>query len=519
MRPESKSARSYLQVDKIMKTVEKWLAIRMKSSCGLEKTAISSRMSQLIVSQLREPFLRMNIGGHIDEKIKLPRKLYCGKMVINIETGSVKPSVKLLIPSIMKFIALWLLSFAYIFRSLVMNKSESGPVTLIYGVPYANLTMDGSAQLFEDFCQKGSLDVLSSAKKFIVQTGLPVKAGNSKSFVYARFPLFALFLANKLNMNDSLVFMKQHVSIFFRYIYMMLKCPITCLLWRDFAVHAMVIALNNKKLIKANIITNSNWLEQFLWMTDLSNRHFKTYMVLYSQNTSSMIFKDDPVKAVYPGIKNLRVDLIFIWDAFYEEVLKQQGVFIKTRVVTPVLWYLPIIKTAQKNTKLLKICVFDVSPMSKDYLLDQGMTGSYYNTENMLSYMNDILVVVDNLKKQLKCEIEVILKHKRAPKKAAQDVSYFSHVKELCESNTNLRLVGENTNLFTLIADCELVIVVPFSSPVYVANYLNIPALFYDPTNKILVSNEIVSPIIFVSGRENLTIEIANILERKVDLV
>ena len=518
MRPESRSARSYLQVDKIMKTVEKWLTIKMKSCCALEKAAISSRMSQLIVSQLRTPFLRMNIGGHIDEKIKLPRKLYCGKMVINIETGSVKPSVKLLIPSIMKFIALWLLSFAYFFRSLVMNKSESGPVTLIYGVPYANLTMDGSAQLFEDFCQKGSLDVLSSAKKFIVQTGLPVKAGNSQSFVYARFPLFALFLANKLNMNDSLVFMKQHVSIFFRYIYMMLKCPITCLLWQDFAVHAVVVALNNKKLIEANIITNTNWLKQLLWMTDLSNRHFKTYMALYSQNNSSMIFKDDPVTAVYPGITNLRADLIWIWDAFYEEVLKQQGVFIKTRVVAPVLWYLPIINTAQKNTELRRICVFDVSPMSKEHLLDNGFSGSYYNTETMVSYMKDILVVVDNLKKQLRCEIEVILKHKRVSIKA-HDATYVSHVNELCESNSNLRLVAENSNLFTLITGSELVIVAPFSSPAYVANYFNIPALFYDPTNEILVSNEIVSPIIFVSGRENLTIEIANILERKVDLV
>jgi hypothetical protein len=517
MRPDSHTARAYLQVDQTVQAVENWLAVAMKPSCGYEKSAMSRRIAQAVAMRLVYPFLRKSIegrsSGEIDSIEDLPQKLFCGELEINTETGAVVPSMKLLFLSVAKFVALWLFVWGCFIRSLLSERSGSGPATLVFGVPTANLREEGNLQRFEDFCQNGPLDVLSKATKCIVQVARPVQAGNPQKFVYARTPLLTLFSGNRLGVIDSLVFIKQHVSVFYGYLFMVLRYPIVCLLWQDFAVHAVATAMNNKKLIEANIITNSNWLQQFLWMSDLSNRHFDTYMALYSLNTSSMIFKDDPVTAVYPCIRHLRVDMIWIWDAFYEQALKRDGVFCKTQVVDPILWYLPEDVPARRNFEFRRLCVFDVSPMTKEALLSLGMLGSYCNTEIMKSFLDDVLSAADEVKRQLGCEVEIVLKHKRTPT-PMHDGSYFSHVKELCESNNHFRLVGEDVNLFTLVAEFDLVVVFPYSSPAYVANYLGIPALFYYPTDEILTTNEIVSPIKFTAGLDNLTKEMTQIMER-----
>ena len=128
----------------------------------------------------------------------------------------------------------------------------------------------------------------------------------------------------------------------------------------------------------------------------------------------------------------------------------------------------------------------------------------------MKSYLDDILTAVCETKKKFECEIEVVLKHKRIRTLAHDDI-YFNYVDELCASNGHLRLVDEDINLFTLIAQSDLVIVIPYSSPGYIANYLKIPTIFYDPTNEILTTNEIPSPIRFASGIEDLVNELKKI--------
>jgi hypothetical protein len=517
MRPDSYTAHSYLLIDKAVQAVESRLAVTIKPGCGYEKSAVSRRIAQAVAMRLVDPFLRKSIERHSSGEMYfikgLPQKLFCGEMRINTETGVVAPSMRLLFSCVAKFVALWLFVLGSFIRSLLNKNNDSGAATLIFGVPDANLRVEGSAQRFEEFCQDGPLDVLSKANKCIVQVVRPVKVGNPQKFVYARFPLLALFSVNRLGVIEGLGFIKQHISVYFGFLFLILRNPVACLLWRDFAEHAVATAMNNKKLIEANIITNTNWLQQFLWMSDLSNRHFETYMALYSLNSSTLKFKDDPVAAAHPGIRHLRADLIWIWDAFYEKVLRHEGVFCRIQVVGPILWYLPKNILARRNSQVCRLCVFDVSPMTKEALLSRGMLGSYYSAQTMKSYLDDILVAADELQKQLGCEVEIVLKHKRT-RTPAHDDSYFSYVNELCESNDHLRLVGEDLNLFSLITESDLVVVIPYSSPGYVANYLGVPALFYDPTNEILTTNEIASPIRFSAGLENLTKEMTKIMGR-----
>lgn len=514
MRPDSRAACSYLLIDKAVRAVERRLAIAKKPAGSYEQTAVNRRIAQAVAMRLVDPFLRKSIAGGAREGADLidvlPQHLSCGEMRINTETGAIAPSMKLLLSSVARFMALWLFVLGCFMRSVV-NKSGSGPATLVFGVPDANLRVGGSAQRFEDFCRNGPLEVLSKANRCIVQAVRPVKAGDPHKYVYARFPLLTLFSTNRPGLMEGLGFLKQHIRVFYDFLFLTLRNPIACLLWRDFAEHAVVTAINNKRLIEATIITNTNWLQQFLWMSDLPNRHFETYMALYSLNSSTLKFKDDPLAAAHPGIRHLRADLIWIWDPFYEKVLQHEGIRCKTLVVGPILWYLPKNIPARRNPETRKLCVFDVSPMTREALLARGMLGSYYNAETMKAYLGDILATADKMAKQFGWKLEIVLKHKRV-RTLAHESSYFSYVNGLCESSGYFRLVDEDVNLYELIADSDLVIVIPYSSPGYVANCLGVPALFYDPTEEILPTNEIVAPIRFAAGREHLVREMTEIM-------
>ncbi len=506
MRPDSYTALAYVCVDKVVRAIERWAAVEIKPSCNYEKSAISQRIAQVIARRLVHPFLKDSIKNYPAGRtcfVEPPQMLRCGGLAINTATGLPSPNIKLFLSSVASFIALWFFVLGLFARSLASKQGGTGPATLVHGVPDADLKAGGSDERFVDFCQNGPLDVLAKANKLIVQAVGPVVATNPQKFVYARFPLLALFSANRLSAKESLGFLKQHFFVFFCYLYLILRNPVACLLWRDISVHAVATAMNRKNLIETNIITNMNWLQQYLWMSDLPNRHFKTYMALYSLNSSAPLFKDDPVAAVHPGIRHLKADLIWIWDGSYEQVLNRDGVFCETQVVSPILWYLPKATPAQRNDAVHRLCVFDVSPVTKEALLSWGMLGNYYSAETMKSYLDDVLAAVHEVTRQFGCKVEIVLKHKRAPT-SSHDRSYFNYVNELCDSHSHLRLAKEDANLFSLISECDLVVVIPYSSPAYVANYLGVPALYYDPTNEILPINGDTPLIGFIGGRENL---------------
>ena len=519
MRPYLQTAQAYLQVDNLVKAAEIWLDKVITPTLGYSKPAICRRISQEVARQLVDPFLRENIEGYLNGKTypdEAQKEFKCGEMKIAGAMGEITPTLRLRCSCIAKFMVWWLLCLLGFFRSIGKLKSGFGPATLVYGVPVGDLKAGGSSQRFEDFCNKGPLDVLSNARMILVEVANPIKGGmQSEKFRYSRYPLLSLFSSNRLSLPESMAFIIEHVRVFFSFVYLVTKQPIVCLLWRDFADHAAVKAMNNKKLIKASIITNSNWRQQFLWMSDLPNRNYKTYLALYSLNFISHQFKEAPHSPNHPSIRHLRVDLIWIWEEGYEKILRLEGVFCKTQVVGPILWYLPEQNTHNLKSELLKICVFDISPMNKEFLLSYGMLGSYYSTQTTTDYLSDVLAAVDEVRQQKDYEIEITLKHKRKPS-TEHDASYFDFVKNICESDDRIRLAREDANLYSLISVSDLVIVIPYSSPGYVAKCLDIQSLFYDPTNEILMSNEKLSPIRFASGRENLTIEIANILACKV---
>jgi len=302
--------------------------------------------------------------------------------------------------------------------------------------------------------------------------------------------------------SESFFFVKKHFEVLIKYLFFLWKIPIASILWRDFALHAVAASLDRRNLIERNIFTNTNWLQQFLWMTNLPNRKFSSEMVMYSQNSSGLVFKDDPVIANHPSIRHLRSDIIYIWNDSYRETLNQEKIFCKAVVVAPVIWCLPKVTVIKNRMSNRRICIFDVSPISSQALHSRGLLGQYYSASTMKLFIEDVIFASNRAEVSLSCDIQVILKHKRLPT-INHDLSYFQYIENLFNNNNKFELASEDENLYSLISDSDLVIVIPYSSPAYIASHLKVPTVFYDPTGELLFLGS-KSDILFCSGSAGL---------------
>ena len=290
--------------------------------------------------------------------------------------------------------------------------------------------------------------------------------------------------------------------------------PVFCLLWRDLAEHAAAAALNDGHLIDAIVITNSNWLQQLLWTSDLRDRRFKTYMALYSLNSSTIVYKDDPVSYTHPGIRHLRVDEIWVWNEAYRKVLDTEEVSPPSRSVGPILWYLPESRSPSGTRREPTLCVFDVNPRSSGYAVAAADTRfRYYNARNAVKFVDDIFHARDRAAAVLGRRIHIVLKHKRTTIQG-HDAGYFEHLDRIISACADVTRAPSDANVYSLIADSILVIVPPYSSPAYVAGFLGIPAIYYDASGKLLPAFAEEPMISFIGDREQLCGAVLRVAER-----
>lgn len=407
---------------------------------------------------------------------------------VNIDNSrkTISPSLKLFTASLAKFSIWWCYILLNIGWSLLVKKNVKNKITLVYGVPNNSLLVGGSSESFESFCRHGHIDVLNSANACIVQSQSKVDSTDPIRFMYCRFPLVHALYVTKSQSAEVVRLVLNHLIIIFNFCGLLFKQPIACLLWRDYAEYPLANHLNEKNLIENVIITNSNWLQQFLWMSNLPNRSFKVYMALYSLNSHPYRFKGEAKPSQHPGIRHLIVDCIFTWNNNNLDLLIRDGITSDIRVVKPILWYMPQLTKQFKDKDINKfnICIFDISPRNCDLSSNRDVSDVYISTKNMKSFINDILITVNEVQAALSVDIDVVLKHKRLRAKS-HDPEYFEYIDRVVRDYGIMRVISQDTNLYQIISSSDLIIVFPYTSPAYIAESVGIDAIFYDPTGEL----------------------------------
>jgi len=396
------------------------------------------------------------------------------------------------------FFAHWLLVLAIaIVGSVLGYVRRVNSATLLLGVGAADIIRRGDDSKFAEFCRHGPVTPLREADTVVVQASGPVGASPSSRLVYSKRPLLTL-----ARWAASASFFKEHFGVLFVYFCGVLRQPILCLLARDFSYHALFSSLNRKRLLKAVVVTNSNYLGQPLWMTDLPGRKFDVHMVWYSTNTRPLVYASDPVQAETPSYRLMRIDQFWIWTEAQRKWLQsigQEGIY---HIVGPILWYLPHyeLKPAPRG---LRVCLFDVTPVQPAIAASMGLAGVYYSPATMIKFIDDIMEITEEIQHHVGESIETLLKSKRIYE-PIHDSSYTSLVQRYARETGRPALVEPATDLYDLIANCDLVLAIPYSSPAYIATALGVPSVFYDPTGELLPTYDHVDSIQYAANRESL---------------
>jgi polysaccharide biosynthesis PFTS motif protein len=382
---------------------------------------------------------------------------------------------------------------------------KKGAATLLFGVGSESLKFGEGDARFAQFCQSGPIAPLTEANRLIIQTSSDVRSTQPNRFEYVRFPLFALLHENAPSLIELLRFMLEHLEAAGAYVVAVVRLPLVSVVGRDFAYHAMVTYLNRKSLIEAVVITNSNYSAQPLWMSDLPGRRFLTHLVWYSQNTVPLVYADEPIKVNIPNFRHMRIDVSWVWTDAYAAYLRTMSIPGDIHVVGPILWYLPPVSAVPKDASNdIMFTLFDVTPVRDAVAESIGLFGSYYSAQNMTQFVEETLSVCRELESRTGRRVRLSLKHKRSYNDRTHDPRYRELISRLTASEGGIELIPFETNMYALLANSDLAIVVPYSSPAYVASRSGAHAVYFDPTKTLLPTFQPAPLVTFASGRAEL---------------
>lgn len=504
MRSETKRSLLYKRFDALVREAEEWLKTQNIEVCGYSAAVVKRRVAQIIARQAVDSFVA--VEGTAECNRGHEQGPYAG-IIFGRDSGHVWITLRERLRCIFLFAALWVVGLFSGIKAFSKKTGESFAGTLLFGVPESELNAGGSDKRFLAYCQNAPIEPLVHASRLFVATqgGVVVEETDVTYARYGRFPLFMLLADCKLMWREAFLFFVDHFACLFDYFTSSVRCPVITLLWYDAATNAAAKSLNRRSLIENVLLTNTNWLQQFLWMTDLPERRCQTIMMLYSLNSSPLLFTNEPVPMNHPGIRHLRLDKILVWEKDYPRFLRADGVQIETETAPPLVWQLPPKERLKPPRDNIRICVFDVTPMSEMAQKRQAMEGDYYSIETMTAFLNDVVTCAEGIHARLGMSCQVVVKHKRIPT-GDKDRSYLGMVKSLFCDHNNVKFAPFDANLFNLISGSHLVIVIPFSSPAYLASYLNVPAIFYDPSCELLPNYPRNPNIYFSSGFSELQV-------------
>lgn len=489
---------AYLICNEILFKIEKSIFQRRFNIYSLEEKMLKERLIQKIASFTIEEIVKkcsdsFNETGLVqlnDTKINIKN------IIVDSITGEVCLKSKAFFQGIVEFFYEWTGAMLAIISGIRLKRSSCDSGTIVLGIPGEALL---SKENFVKYCEEGPITPLKSKKSiFIRDLNSDTKI---KNFYFSNRPIVQLVQCLDLSPFKRVFLFLKLLKEPFVFLFLIGKYPILSILGRDFGLLGVVRYLGSKNAIDSVLITNTNHADQFLWMRESKSLNFTTHKVHYSQNSRTIVYLEDKLSVPHPILRFVTVDEHWVWTKEYGNYLIELGHKGKTNPVGPIMFYLPE-SVLDLGKEQFKICVFDVTPIPNLIAKNMGILNNYYNPEHLIQFLSSLIEVKKQLENELNVTIGLFLKHKRSFNKN-HDKTYI----DFCQSEHkkgNINLVEFNTNIFSLIKSCQACISIPFTSPAYVASGLNIPSLYFDPTEKLYSLIEESENIQMVSSKANL---------------
>jgi hypothetical protein len=482
-------AHIHLAYDRLVRTVEQRLHGRTGGIGRYSPHVVAARLAQRIVELTQAPYARRFVDAArrgedplVDER----RTLELGGLRVDAEDGTLRVSARLMLTSLALYLAWWArATFAVCLAPAAREAAR--PATLVLGVGAESLFENGSDAGFVEYCERGPIEPLAAAQRLIVQAVRPAPSSKPERVTYHRFPLEALARTTRRTLGDRLRFAGVQLLGLVRFISLVSRRPLAVVLAQELAQDALVQFVAAREALAAVVITNSAFGKQPLWMRG-EPREYRVHMVWYSQNIVPFVYARDGVSADFPVYRHMKVDLAWVWTASFAEYLRGLGIDAEFRVVGPILWQLPAASEPRVDADEIVLAVFDVTPMRIERVNASGVLNYYYNTPNMTAFLRGVVDAAREVERATGQRVRIQLKHKRAGAPGVHDDDYQALVAGLAADGV-LELVPPQTNMYALLAAASCALVVPYSSPAYVASDLRKPSIYYDASGQLAPSH------------------------------
>lgn len=500
--------------DRIVRRVEQWLERSSLAILDFAPRDVAARLAQR-VAQLGLPSFGQQCIRSLENG---EEPVVAGSVVVDLdgllvelETGAVRPTRKLLLKSLAEFFKHWLYVFVQMSSGRGgLAKSAKSPMTLVLGTSTDVLFVDRSDARFIEFCRQGPITPLATAHKLVIEAITTCKSTDPEHFCYSRRPLVALARMAPVTPGDRLQFMFAHVLMIGSFLRAILRRPITVVLARDFAYTPLVKLLDRIGAIETVVIANSHYDSQPLWMRGLPGWRFAIHMIWYAQNTRPFVYSRDLLASDLPNSRHICVDVSWVWTEGHARYLKKIGIRSQINVVGPIVWHLPEAGGQARQNGEIRVAVFDVTPVTDRRARTLGVVSNYYRTENMIEFISGILSLRNAISNESGKPVRFRLKHKRVYG-PFHDPRYVALIDKLLRDG-ELELIPSQSNIYSFLSDADFAIVVPYSSPAYVATSVGKAAIYFDPTCELAPTYEAVPKVSFASGREELLATVLKIL-------
>lgn len=366
---------------------------------------------------------------------------------------------------------------------------------------------------FRDFCANGPVRPLREAKYLVVfSLAQPAKQTSPERVVYCREPLLGYF-CTFMSKRDQLRFLVNHLRAPLILLRALLRNPILVVVARDCAYLPAYAFLNNTQLLRDIVITNSRFPAQFLWMKGLESQCYRLHMLWYSQNFIPKQYIGEDLGSNLPSARHIRVDAHWVWTPGFKKYLHELGQVNEIHVVGPLLWYLRSVVQPSPLAGDYSIVLFDVTPIIEDGKTF-GAVRNYYSLQTISKFVHECLLACKELSAKHGIDVQVYLKHKRAPE-PSHDTRYLAYLQQLVAENSSFHLLETNSDLFQLIGAADLSIAVPYTSTVSVSAAINKKAIYYDASEDLVPDYEATEHLMFANNYTALVRSIETCLLEK----
>ncbi len=433
-------------------------------------------------------------------------------VLVDCKTGKLKLTSKLFFRLWLDYLVEWLRIMTNLISGFfAADKKHNQSATWIFGLGYTDLTAGGSETAFEAFCKRGPIKPLTEAEYMIIQE-MDLHKPMIHGMVYTRNPLHYQLRKCHIGFLSRLQLLVNCLFDLIKYLAITVRQPLMAVLSKDIIQYGVVRSLDENRLIRSVIITNSSFFQQPLWMRWPDNRNFRVHELHYGQNAIPFLYKDDQVAGIFPPFRHVKVDEHWVWTEGYKSFIKETGHKGPIHVVGPIVWYLPEKNEIKRIGKKITIAVFDVAPVYQSVADKMGIIYYYYTANKLIEFLAGIITVCEELTKELNRDIRIILKSKRHFTEGLHDKSYIDYVNMIQRRYQQIEVADYRSNIFSLIDECDFSVSIPYTTVPYVAAYLQKPAAYYDPYSELIFTNEPSPYIQTASGKQELKQLIENIV-------